>query len=368
MVVCENERYRFFAFASKPTLTTMDTYQKIAGCLMGGALGDALGWPVEFLSRAAILRKYGSEGIKDLDLAGKPFAEVSDDTQMTLFSVDGILRYLAKLKYSKRPVSFESTMYEAYRRWLFTQQAPTFRDKDIRNGWLYDHPVLHAQRAPGNSCITALNELGIGTIQDPINSSKGCGGVMRSAPFGLVFDAEEAFQKGCAAAALTHGHPTGYLSSGAFSQIIAHLLEGKSLTAALGLTLHHLKQQPESEEVVLYLQKAFELANEEIEPLRAIEALGEGWVAEEALAIAVYCALKFPDDSRIALRHAVNHDGDSDSTGAICGNLIGAWHGIQSLDPNWIEHVEGKELILQAALDLSEGPSLDPDWLERYPI
>ncbi len=368
MLVCEVLRFEVFWFVLEPTLTIMDTYQKIAGCLMGGALGDALGWPVEFLSRTAILRKYGSEGIKELDKAGKLFAEFSDDTQMTLFSIDGIMRYLAKQKYSNRPVSFEITMHEAYRRWLFTQQAPTSKDKEILNGWLYTHPLLHAQRAPGNSCITALNEIGIGTIQDPINSSKGCGGVMRSAPFGLVFDPEEAFQKGCAAAALTHGHPTGYLASGAFSQIIAHLLEGKSLTAALGLTLHHLKQQPECEEVVLYLQKAFELANEEIEPQRAIEALGEGWVAEEALAIAVYCALKFPDDSRLALRHAVNHDGDSDSTGAICGNLIGAWHGIQSLDPSWIENVEGKDLVLQVARDLFEGPRIDPGWQERYPL
>ncbi|TFG83693.1 MAG: ADP-ribosylglycohydrolase family protein, partial [Erysipelotrichales bacterium] len=295
----------------------MERSQRIAGCLIGGAIGDALGWPVEFLSMSAIRKAYGEDGIDDLVKNKENLAEFTDDTQMTLFTVDGVLRYLGAKKKTQKEADFTKIMHASYRRWLFTQQAPRDEDMRLLNGWLYPHRELHVRRAPGNSCLSALSEPWIGTIGDPINTSKGCGAVMRAAPIGLVFDAEEAFTKGMIAGALTHGHPSGYLGSAALARIIAELLRGESLSYALGTTMERLKSETGHEECVLYLKKAYELALAEIEPTRSIEALGLGWVAEEALAIAVYCALKFENDGQRALRYAVNHDGDSDSTGAI---------------------------------------------------
>lgn len=346
----------------------MERSQRIAGCILGGAIGDALGWPVEFLSSLAIRKAYGEEGIQDLDLKDKPCAEFTDDTQMTFFSAEGALRYLSAQKQAKKSPDFATIMHASYRRWLFTQQTPKAKDQPILNGWLYACHTLHVRRAPGNSCLQSLNESWIGSVNDPINDSKGCGAVMRAAPLGIVFDAEDAFTYGMMAGAITHGHPSGYLSSAALARIIAELLQGETLSYALGTTMERLKHESRHEECLLYLQKAYELASADIEPTRAIAALGLGWVGEEALAIGVYCALKCATDTKKALLLAVNHDGDSDSTGAICGNILGAWKGVDALPKEWVERIEGREILAQIIDDLHRGPDQSPDWNRRYPL
>ncbi|MBK8809431.1 MAG: ADP-ribosylglycohydrolase family protein [Acidobacteria bacterium] len=62
-----------------------------------------------------------------------------------------------------------------------------------------------------------------------------------------------------------------------------------------------------------------------------VSVLGGGWVGEEALAISIYCSLVSENDLSGALLLAVNHSGDSDSTGAITGNILGALHGIGAI-------------------------------------
>ncbi len=348
---------------------TMERSQRIAGCILGGAIGDALGWPVEFLSLSAIRRSYGENGITDLDKKGKSTAEFTDDTQMSLFTADGALRFLTAQKQAGITPDFAVYMHNAYLRWLFTQQTPKPNfDSSVLNGWLYGRRELHVRRAPGNTCISSLNELGIGRVEEPINHSKGCGSVMRAAPIGLCFETEAAFTYGMMAGAITHGHPSGYLSSAVLARILAELLNEKSLPYALGTTMERLKHEKGHEECLLYLQKAYELANDEIEPTRAIESLGLGWVAEEALAIAVYCALKYENDIKQGFLMAVNHDGDSDSTGAIYGNLIGAWKGLDASVQEWIDNIESPDILSQIAHDLSVGPEISQTWLQRYPI
>jgi ADP-ribosylglycohydrolase len=145
-------------------------------------------------------------------------------------------------------------------------------------------------------------------------------------------------------------------------------MRGESLSHALGTTMERLKHENGHEECLLYLKKAYELANDEIEPRRAIEALGYGWVGEEALAIAVYCALKYGDDAQKAMLLAVNHDGDSDSTGSICGNLLGVWKGLSVFPQTWIDGIEGSDILTQAATDLNIGPVFTDEWKQRYPI
>lgn len=65
------------------------------GCLIGGAIGDALGWPVEFDSLSDIKQKYGQDGITDLEIVNNK-AEITDDTQMTIFTADGLLKAAIK--------------------------------------------------------------------------------------------------------------------------------------------------------------------------------------------------------------------------------------------------------------------------------
>lgn len=178
---------------------------------------------------------------------------------------------------------------------------------------------------------------------------------MRSAPFGLMGeDAGAGFRLAYWCAQITHGHPTGAYAAGAFAAIVAHLLEGDSMAGAVLRTMELLGRHPGHEETTAALRAAVDLAAEGGPTAEKVETLGAGWVAEEVLAIAVYCALVMPGAGQVAqaLLLSVNHSGDSDSTGAICGNLLGARHGDVHLPPSWLVATEGRVVITEVADDL----------------
>ena len=328
--------------------------------LLGGAIGDALGYTVEFMKLHEIKSRFGEEGITDLvidDYAGK--ALISDDTQMTLFTADGMIWAFERM--SERGIGSYagSGVYQSYLRWLYTQ---TKRMPDEHYEWLLDpqphekngsilaYKELFSLRAPGNTCLSALESNKMGEMWPPINNSKGCGGVMRVAPVGLFLhkNPAEAFRVAAEIAAITHGHPSGYLASGALAVIIAEVINGKSIVESSHSAMEILKTYPEHEETLSVMENAIELAGSEESSINAITKLGQGWVAEEALAVSLYCAMREPDFKK-ALILAVNHDGDSDSTGAICGNILGARYGLEAIPEQWADQVELKELIADVA-------------------
>jgi ADP-ribosyl-[dinitrogen reductase] hydrolase len=199
------------------------------------------------------------------------------------------------------------------------------------------------------TCLSALEGGRPGTTDRPVNDSKGCGGVMRVAPAGLAGGAP--FTLGGQAAALTHGHPSGYLAASAFAQMIGDVVHGCGLLDAVGAAISAVREAAGGDEVSEALAAAVAAAADGPASTEAIRRLGEGWVAEEALAIAVYCALTAPD-FRPGVLLAVNHGGDSDSTGAICGNLLGASLGAGAIDADLLDGLEGREVITQVADDL----------------
>jgi ADP-ribosylglycohydrolase len=324
------------------------------GCLFGGAIGDAFGSAVEFLSIYAIREKYGEAGITDLELDESGYAEITDDTQMTLFTAEGMLRAIKRG--NERGICHPPTaIYDAYQRWLVTQGYPKHEQyEDIYDGWLLEVKELHASRAPGNTCLSALHSREMGTIEKPINNSKGCGAVMRVAPVALALpsDKEHIFKVGAESGAITHGHPSGYLPAGALAYIIAAIIEGSDLLEAVKQSFGVLKENEGHEECLTALTNAVELAGSEMTDSEAFEKLGEGWVGEEALAIAVYCALKYSNDFKKAVIASVNHSGDSDSTGAITGNILGAYLGLSSIPEEWVKKLELKGVIMRIADDL----------------
>ena len=199
----------------------MRSLEKFKGCLVGGAIGDALGYPIEFHKIEQIKNIYGKNGITQYELTnGK--AIISDDTQMTLYTANGIL--IGKTRAMMRGIagSCESYVYYAYLDWLDTQINSK---KGISCTWLSKIEALNVQRAPGNTCIKALNSGTMGTIEKPINESKGCGGVMRVAPLGLYF--KDSYELGCKVSAITHGHVLGYRSAGLLSEIISEIIYEK---------------------------------------------------------------------------------------------------------------------------------------------
>ncbi|WP_067480873.1 ADP-ribosylglycohydrolase family protein [Actinomadura hibisca] len=350
---------------------------RVRGCLLGGALGDALGYPVEFSSLGQIRAQYGERGVVGFPSAP---ARVTDDTQMTLFTVEGLIR--ARVRGGSKGVCDPVGVVRlAYLRWLDTQShsEPPPSDGHVRSGWLRKVPWLYAQRAPGNACLSGLASdvhPGSGEVvkgeAGPVNpGSKGCGTVMRSAPFGLGLDARSAFEVAADCARITHGHPTGYFAAGAFASIVAYLVARESLEGAVLRTLELLRGYRAHEETAVALRKALDLAAQGAPSPEKLETLGEGWVAEEALAMGVYCALVEPGEARKALLLSVNHSGDSDSTGSICGNLIGARDGDVRLPGDWVADVEGRGTISALADDFAvqfgDGTPEGGTWFRRYP-
>lgn len=340
------------------------------GCLLGGAIGDALGYPVEFVDSAAkIIGKHGAAPPASLAYAGP--ARISDDTQMTLFTGEGLIRvYLrGSEKGIWHPPSFLAL---AYRRWHATQVSHGLETARVHHpGWLLGEQRLYARRAPGNTCLAALSREWDGsppTVDKPPNDSKGCGAVMRSAPIGLAHGTrEKAFQLGRDGAVITHGHASGYLSAAYFASVIHDLARSVELPAAMAAADALLARERGGEELAAVIDKVRALAPQGPPSPAAIESIGGGWVGEEALGIALLCALTVPDGSPAAFRDAlwrsVVHAGDSDSTGSMTGNLLGAMFGEACLPPAWCAEVELGEVVVRIARDLHavwiDGADLD---------
>jgi ADP-ribosyl-[dinitrogen reductase] hydrolase len=335
---------------------------QVLGCLLAGAVGDALGAPVEFMNRSAIVRQFGAGGIRNYAMAYGRLGAITDDTQMTLFTAEGCLRTAGN---AEDPMH---AMRQAYQRWLLTQGVRGDAVPD-QTGWLIQQKALFSRRAPGNTCLSALQRTG-----GEINHSKGCGGIMRVAPCGIVHAGapEKAFQLGLAAARLTHGHPTGYLAAAVFATLIAELITGTTLPDAIHTARCLLVLAPDHHETLAALDAAVHRAANNELPETAIPALGEGWIAEEALAIALYCALQAPNLEE-GIITAVNITGDSDSTGAITGNLLGAMYGALAIPVRWLESLELRDVIEVMAGDLALSSRLHltpmrPVDRQRYPL
>ncbi len=323
----------------------MELRTRYRGCLLAGAAGDALGYPVEFLDERLMVARFGAHGPET------PGLHISDDTQMTLFTAEGMLLG------ARHGMPMPQCVYEAYLDWLCTQGYPKAGGCFRAENRLLACLELHHPRAPGNTCLSALGSGKMGTMAQPINHSKGCGGVMRTAPCGLLRlpttpDTEEAFAlQGAQAAAVTHTHPLGYIPAAMLADLIHRICREEGpleelVRNSLALMERMFGAQEEFSSIIL---DALYFAQTDLPEKEAIRRLGEGWVAEEALAIALYCALRFQNDLEKALRAAVNHRGDSDSTGAIAGNILGAWLGEEAIPPLWLETLELRETIAQTA-------------------
>ena len=366
----------------------LDKRERIHGSLLGGAIGDALGYPVEFdgAERARI-----SEYILD-EKTGK--AVISDDTQMTLFTACGLL--YGHTRWCGKGIGGELWNYIAfaYQDWLNTQQ-PDFLSNETKHdhpvSWIRSLPELNVCRAPGMTCLSAL-QAGGGSLEKPLNNSKGCGGVMRIAPIPLYIPlhtnlGKEYNMNACAqAAAITHGHLLGWLSAAALGNILYNIMNNLSLAYAVRDTVlmlrTHYAEYPDTERMIRLIEKAETLAKEakqskEKDLIKAFDitnSLGEGWVGEEALAVGLFCALACGEESFDAcVCNAVGHKGDSDSTGSIAGQIWGAYYGVSAIPGKWFPDLELREVIEEIAEDLAGGCQVseygshhDPEWIRKY--
>ena len=331
-------------------MTVVDARSRIAGCVLGGAVGDALGGPIEFMSLAQIRKKFGAGGLTDYEASGE-IARFTDDTQMTIFTIDALIR--ADNRYRSRGIcNPTSVAHRAYLRWLETQQGDApYGEHAAPKGWLLEIPELRHQRAPGTTCMSALRTGKMGTPDEPLNDSKGCGGVMRVAPIGFVRSRDQAFDMAAEWAAITHGHPSGYLAAGFLAAVIHGIAAGESFTAAIGGARMLLTKRGRHEETLAAVDAAVAASKSGSPSAERVEGLGAGWVAEEALAISLYCALVARTFAE-GVRLAVNHSGDSDSTGAITGNILGTLLGRGAIPRVWLDRLELRATLDDLAYDL----------------
>lgn len=381
----------------------MENIDKYRGCLLGGAAGDALGYAIEFDREEAIAARYGSHGIRNYQLDERGLAPFSDDTQMTLYTANSLLCSLAALSAhtssgaptaidaqasSGAPTSSDAPalapatlpspaalaayapaqMAQFYVEWMYTQVSPYPLAEP--KAWISSLPELFASRAPGVTCMNACEAMANGA--KAVNNSKGCGGIMRMAPVGLIntcpsFSGVELQRLGAQLAELTHCHELGWMPAGVFAHIVSLLSrdEASSVREAATQALNTLPEAFPNAHYLGQLQEllryTLRLADSDIPDLEAIHALGEGWVAEEALAIGLLCSLRHENDFAGAITSAVNHGGDSDSTGAIAGNIVGAHLGLTEIPQRYLEHLELRDTISKIADDLFTGPQASPD-------
>ena len=367
---------------------------RIKGCLLGGAIGDALGYPVEFLSYDEIRMRYGVSGINFYNITSNSKAIISDDTQMTLFTASGVISKYVDLAFNKVDKPIHDYVYYSYLDWLKCQgYEKHIKDNSRKDSWLVDVPELNHQRSPGRSVVSALAKFDEGhkySLTNPINDSKGCGALMRVAPLGLIDDMEHIDQclEASEIAALTHGHPMSHLACQYYVLIINNIMkdDGRTLWRIAKDALKELKYHfdatpPKQYEEFFYrckeyipefvekMRKALVLVKYDLvmkedrtakdETPEIIKSLGEGWVAEEALAIALYCAVRYQTEPDQGIRKAVNHDGDSDSTGALTGQLLGAYYGVSLFPPYHTDKLELSDVIEEIATDLAACNHLD---------
>lgn len=341
---------------------------RFRGCLLASACGDALGYAVEFSSLSSIHRKYGKDGITEMDLQdGK--AQISDDTQMSIYTAQGLIH--AK----QNGCNYHGMLmeiYKSYMRWarwqlgsISASKEGLFTLEEVEEDDLAQDPknqALKKNRAPGNTCLCSLSSGYHGSRDRSLNNSKGCGGIMRVAPIAIAYchDPENGYRMGCDSALLTHCHTLGYTSSGALVSILIKLFNGRSIQDAVLESIRELKKISECSELVSVMERAVSTAYQRIEAPDAFSFLGEGWVGEETLAIAIWAALMYPTDLKKAVVASVNHSGDSDSTGAVCGAIMGAALGEEAIPASWLEHLELKDLVCKQAEELCTMYVLSP--------
>ncbi len=299
--------------------------------LLGLACGDALGAPTEFLHLPAIYRRYGPAGIQEPPTP----ALYTDDTQMAL--------YLARALVEAPAADLDTLMAAVGRQYV---------------AWLHDPST--PRRAPGNTCLAGARNLEQGRpwTESGVRGSKGNGSAMRVAPVGYLYqhDPERLRQVAHASGIATHGHPAADAACIGMAYLVKLALDGRPVEEWPAAVLAFCAGiSADFDAAIGRLVRSLEREDEEEE--EALHYLGAGWVGEEAVALALYCVRRYPDDYVAAVRRGANTDGDSDSIACMAGALSAARLGPEAIPAEWLARLEDREEIeaLAARLAAAKG-------------
>jgi ADP-ribosylglycohydrolase len=297
--------------------------------IYGLALGDALGWPVEMLSRPQILAKYGRAGITE---PPRP-ALSTDETQMSAALAEALIE--------AGEADLDTLMAALTRQFI---------------GW--KHNPTTGLRAPGAITMRGLNALERGAPwrEAGVKDSKGCGSCIRVAPVGYFYQhaPDQLREIAWAQSLLTHRHPAAEAAAIAAAYVIKLALDATPPNDYLPRLSDFTKGLSEEFDAALRrAQEALawpdtEAALNHIGPTR-----GGGWSAEEAVGMALFCVLRHPDDFVSAVTLAANISGDSDSVASLTGGILGARLGLDGLPAQWVVRLENVDYLTQLARRLA---------------
>ena len=348
------------------------------GCLLGLAVGDAMGAPVDGKTYGDICQMYGPAGLLGYDSANG-LAEITSYSQVAMFSANGLLVGAARVRTSADDQLRYITA--ALKEWARVQHLPGAPENRIC--WLRQVSQLRRRRCMDPRTLDALTRDVLGSPDAPANQSAGAGTLTAVIPVALFFQPErmdfwELGQLGAKIVALTHGDPMAYLSGAVLAYALAGMIhdpacpmEDQFLHAAQAVTT----QFPgvASGKLQTLIQNAVTMAMDPtILSVQAMEKL-ECNTAAQVLAGAVYAVLSGRGDFDASMITAVNHSGKSAAVGAVTGALLGASMGEEALPEFYLDCLDCDHVIRELAQDLHtacpkgwQKRLFDDDWDRKY--
>ena len=348
------------------------------GCLLGMAVGDAMGAAVEKKSYEEICETYGPAGLLGYDTVNG-LAEITSYTQVAAFAVNGLL--LAVSRGQSHDAMAYVTM--ALKEWARVQHLP--RDPQRRNCWLCAIPAFRRRKCMDPRTLDALTRDVLGTPKKPSNQAEGPGSLTAAVAMGLYFHPErmqfhEIGLLGAQAVALTHGEPMTFLAGSVLSYVIAAILhdperdlEAHFRLAAETVAEQFSKEYPQALQLQKKLLAAIEKAKDpQADHVQVMESIGCNTCAG-VLAGAMYAVLAGRGDFDASAIIAVNHSGKSAAVGAVTGAILGASMGEDSLPEFYLECLESGRVLQSLATDLwhcylrpGAKRLFDADWDQKY--
>ena len=350
------------------------------GCLLGMAVGDAMGAPVESKRYPEICEAYGPQGLRGFDTANG-LAEISSYTQIALFACNGLLLSVAR-GHMDAPKGMKHLAL-ALKEWARVQHLP--RSPERRFCWVGRVSKLRRRRIMDARTLDALTREALGTPGKPANQGAGPGTLSAAVAVGLYFHPDRmGFQEigwmGAQAVALTHGDPLTFLSGAALAYITAGLVHAPEcpvdeqiLQAGQTVLTQFSGMFPQAARLNMMLKDTVRLARNPEQPHQRVMEQLECLSAAQVLCGAVYAVLVSGGNADETMITAVNHSGKSAAVAAIAGALLGLSQGEEALPEFYLESLEGAEYIRELASDLcTAGPKgwrtrlFDDEWDRKY--
>ncbi len=351
------------------------------GCLLGLAVGDAMGYTVDAKTYAEICRDYGPNGLLGYDLVNG-YADVSSYTQIAAFVCNGLLLGITRGQLQGRMAPYASYITLALREWSQTQRY--VRDPEKRCCWICQSDALRARRCMDPRLPDTLRREALGTMEEPVNRLSTPGSLTAAIPVGLFFVPErmkipEIGKLGAEAVALTHGDPSAFLSGAVLAYLIAGIVQDRAVPlrehiahAADAVAAQFRREYPQADALRSLLHHAAALSLEDHAPPQVMERLVCD-TAAQVLSGAVYACLASGGDFDRAMIAAVNHSGRSAATGALTGAILGAFLGRDALPEFYLECLAPAPVLRELAADLCAGCPMgrslrlfDDDWDRKY--